>query len=116
MPAVNLHVEQERVATLDRLFEIARELFPGQTVIHFSGQGFHVELDDEMAEYLLDCVRLSTECRGFEPFSDWQNQQRKQLMLDLTEEADRLRQSGSGLGKSIDTPPSSQEAQSSADA
>lgn len=83
MPAVNIHVAKEEIEDLDILFELSRSLFPGQEIIELTVSGYHADLDGHRSKYILDMLRIATDCRGFEPFVDWQARHRDQLPLDL---------------------------------
>lgn len=81
MPSITIRAQFAETETVDQLFQLSRDLFPGEQMIHADQTGYVLELDDERSKYLLDMLAMVPDLRGFEPFKGWRQHQEDQIPL-----------------------------------
>ena len=81
MPSITIRVNFSETADVDKLFQMQRELFPGDQMIHADQVGYVLELDLERSSYFMGLLDMVPDLRGFEPFQEWQESQRAQIPL-----------------------------------
>lgn len=83
MPSITIRAQFSETETVDKLFQICRDLFPGEHLIQADQTHYYLELDLERSDYLMDQLGMLPDVMGFEPFNGWREHQRDQQTLQF---------------------------------
>lgn len=83
MPAITIRAQFSETGTVDQLFQLSRDLFPGEHMIQADETCYVLELDHDRSAYLMDMLAMVPDLRGFEPFRGWQQHQADQMQLPI---------------------------------